>query len=123
MDRGFCSAIFVWKKLQPQNSPLYLCSASGLWLHLSSVRLPASYSRTSSVQFLVHVHGEEDSIFETDMAAADGGNDLLLVQILGHFPSAQCIEVLLSICRSAVARAADTTGLHLHKVRHNTMKD
>lgn len=79
------------------------------------------YSRDLSVQILARVLGEEGSVFETEMAAADGGNNQLLVQILRYFPSAQCTEVLLSMCRRAVARAADTTGLHLHKVRRSVM--
>ena len=59
---------------------------------------------------------EDAGVFETDKAAPDGGNNRLLIEILQHFPPAQCIEALRSVCRRAVASAVDCTGLRLHKV-------
>ena len=74
-----------------------------------------------SIQFAAEVQGEEDGIFEAGMAAADSGKDQLLVQILRRFPSSQCVEGFLSVCRKAVARATDSTGLYLHKVRRSAL--
>ncbi len=71
----------------------------------------------ASVQFIpASWQGEVAGLFETNKAAPDGGSNRLLFEILRIFPSAECIEALRSVCRKAVARAIDSTGLHLHKV-------
>lgn len=72
--------------------------------------------RCVSSAYQEHTQNEYASKFEADIASS-GGASCLLVGILHHFSPAQFIEVLRSICRGAVAGAADTTGWHIYKVR------
>lgn len=119
------AAFFIGKKLQA-NVDLNIC----VWfLWLAWLRTWFSFGcllphwRASFRPFPVHVQDEKDFVFfETEMAAADADNGQLLVQIFRHFPSTQCIDVLVSTCRRAVARAAETKGVYLHKVRRSVMQ-
>lgn len=79
-------------------------------------RCPRSPWRVVPWLLCVALGCEEGHSQKTKAAALDSSSSML-VDIMRHFPSSMFIGALRSVCRRAVASAANSTGPLLHKVR------